>query len=247
MADDSVLRSSLKEVKDMQEKDSGESAPNPTTSSGSSLLDELLQETNQQAKREMEQVKAQLRDREAASEEAQRQADVERRKRLDDLRDQEAKRRDSMIAARNKRLEDEKAAARPAVAAQVSKAVASNWKLLAAAFVVVALGTGGWYVADQQSTQAEKAAGDQARNDARSYAKSVDAMPKYKAIKLLSTVKRSVRSAETDPAQYARRAVEVHDSAPDVKSVDRKRRAKRRGKKRRKGAVRIRKLKLDQL
>lgn len=173
MPDDSALRSTLDELKSMQTQPEPARSKSPPTqheppgaSSGSSLLADLLSESSGEAQRELERVKAQIQDRKALEIETKRVAEAERRQQLDGLRAQEARRREEMIAERERRRS---VAAAPVVQETIldhvepalpapppAKGHGALWGALAAVLVIGAAAGGWWYMDQKAETEAEK-------------------------------------------------------------------------------------------
>lgn len=110
MADDNALRSTLEELREMDKVDEGRRPSGPAqldppgkSSGGSSLLADLLNETSDEAQRELDDIKAQLQARRQAEADEKQAKDDARREQLDTLRREEAHRREDMIRQREEK------------------------------------------------------------------------------------------------------------------------------------------------
>ena len=111
MPDDSALRATLEELKELQDSDEArrpakkqEAAGETPAFVGGSLLDDLLNETSGEAQREVEEIRSQLADKKAAEAAARKESHARRRAQLDALREQESQRREAMIQRRERQL-----------------------------------------------------------------------------------------------------------------------------------------------
>lgn len=164
MGDDDALRSTIEELKalqddEIQEADKAEEeSPKPVeksshSSSGGSLLDELLRETNPLVDAEVQEVKATLRDREHAGTEAKRQEQERRRQELEELRLNEVNRREEMIRERQrKKALQAMAAANDSLNEELAEAPPPSRRGTIAVVVVLLLALGGgvaWWAMDK--------------------------------------------------------------------------------------------------
>ena len=133
---DEALNATLDELRALRDEDdeaprrspSPATRPEPRSTVGGSLLDELLSETTDQARREVEDIKLQLQAKQEAQLQAKRRAQDVRRKELDEARRQELARHESFIRRRERRLrgEPETEPEQAAVAAPVPPAPAKS-------------------------------------------------------------------------------------------------------------------------
>ena len=165
MADDNALRSTLEELKALQDPDEGRERPKrpapaktepPGAGEGGSLLADLLHETGDAARRELDDIKAQLAEKKATEEATKQRAEEERRRQLDVLRAQESARREQMIRERERKLapkETVEQLVKPAAQAPAARVAAPPPPKKSQAMVWVvgvlgaaAIGVAAWYV-----------------------------------------------------------------------------------------------------
>ena len=275
MADDSALRSSLEELKNMQEGELAETTPTPSDPSPvkptgrSSLLDDLLAETQVQARKEMDEVKAALRNKHEAEDAARRQEQEERRRHLDDLRRQESERRAEMIRERQRRVDSSQRPVDVAPEVEASEPIPekSNMNMFVGVLTVTLLAAGGfWYLQNQRAEDAlveQQATATTKASEEQKWAKDVAAAKKKQSIKDHAAWQANLKQVSkfyrtTDNKELRRpRNLEVGLLAPELPAASKrvKRRGKRRasarkarrGKKKRKGGIQIRKLKLNRM
>ena len=129
--------------------------PAPT---GDSLLASLLNETSEEANRELQEVQDRLRERRLAEEEVRRKDEDTRRRALDALREQESRRREDKLREREGgpipvTRANPVAAFVPSPIAPVAKKSPVGW-IVAVVAVLAAGGVGvGWYVSSQNAAE----------------------------------------------------------------------------------------------
>jgi|GEM_PF-6778357 hypothetical protein len=164
MGDDDALRSTIEELKALQDDEvpeadkAEEESPKPVeksshSGSGGSLLDDLMRETNPLVDAEVQEVKATLRDREHAGTEAKRQEQERRRQELENLRLNESNRREEMIRERQrKKALQAMAAANDSLNEELAEAPPPSRRgtITVVAVILLALGGGvAWWAMDK--------------------------------------------------------------------------------------------------
>jgi len=274
MSDQDPPRSSLDELREMEEESllQGEAAPKvePEPKGGGSLLDDLLAETQMQARKEMDEVAAALKSKQQAEADAKQRETEARRRELDEMRRQEAERRQAIVRERERRLNPEKFAGPSSdlEGAEIETPSGSGGLYAGVFALILLIGAGGWYYMDYQAKQkaaaaaeAQAAAEAKEKKEKEAVAQAArDALAKQHAASLAQAGD-LVRSTTTE-LRSPRRQFEMYmgGAVPSVPVAKKGKRSRRRRavararlrrqvkkKKKRKGGIRVRKIRLDRL
>lgn len=231
-------RSTLESLRDMDIDDAPSSSAGagpkpPSKSNGDSLLASLLNETSDEANRELLELQERLREKRHAEEESRRREEDARRRTLDTLREQEARRREDKIREREggpapvTKAQPVAAFVAPAIVAAPKKSYTS-W-IIAGVALIVAGGAGvGWYLTSEaQKAEAQKAqsAADEAAKKAAAEVASAKAAAKPAApvaapapIIVVKAPPVEGRDTEQEQGAFERRQLEVVAAvvAPEV-------------------------------
>ncbi len=229
MAEQAGLRSSLDNLRHLHvdDGDAPKAATPPTKSNSDSLLASLLNETSEEANRELQELQTKLREKRQAEEDVKRKDEDGRRKVLDALREQEARRREDKIIERE-------AASKPSQAQPVAiftpaPLVAEPKKSSAMAWVIASvaiLGAGGagygWWSSQKAADEAKAAAAVAARVTAAAPAVAAPkAIPLPPPITIIKVPPIEARDAEWSEAGRVtdRRSIELSFVALPVEVV----------------------------
>ncbi|MBT9560906.1 MAG: hypothetical protein IV100_33080 [Myxococcales bacterium] len=229
MAEQAGLRSTLDNLRHLHvhDGDAPKAAPPPAKSNSDSLLASLLNETSEEANRELQELQAKLRDKRQAEEDAKRKEEEGRRKVLDALREQEARRREDKILEReaaNKPSQAQPVATfTPApVTAAPKKSGAMAWAIATVA-ILGAGGAGyGWWASQKAADEAKAAAAAAAKVPvAAPVAVAPKPVPLPPPITIVKAPPTDARDPEWNEAGRAtdRRPIEVAFVAPVVEVV----------------------------
>jgi hypothetical protein len=177
-------RSTLESLRDLDVDDAPSSAgagkPGGKSGNGDSLLASLLNETSDEANRELQELQERLREKRHAEEEVRRRDEDARRRTLDNLREQEARRREEKQRERDG-LPAPVTKAQPVavfVAAPVAAPAKKSYTTwIVSTVAVLALGGvgAGWYISNENQKQEAIAAKQKADAEATAAAKRAEA------------------------------------------------------------------------